>query len=86
MSKHEYSYHINMIQSRVPSAHRRLHTQGTSYIGATKERVKCATEEQVWQKKGSHDVCQRANASTTQKIVYNLIQHRWRPALSLSTV
>jgi len=45
MSKHE-----DEKQSRVPTAHRRLHTQGASYIGATKERFKCATEEQVWQK------------------------------------
>jgi len=45
MSKHGYDK-----QSRVPTAHGRLHIQGTS-IGATKERVKCATEEQVWHQK-----------------------------------
>jgi len=46
MSKHEYDK-----QSRVHNAHGRLYIQGTSYIGATKERVKCATEEQVWHRK-----------------------------------
>jgi len=46
MFKHEYDR-----QSRVPAAHGRLHIQGTSYIGATKERVECATEERVWHKK-----------------------------------
>jgi len=40
MSKHEYDR-----QSRVLTAQRRL-LQGTSYIGATKERVKYATEEE----------------------------------------
>jgi len=42
MSSHEYDK-----QSRVPTAYGRLCVQGTSYVyvGATKERVKCATEE-----------------------------------------
>jgi len=47
MSKHKYDK-----QSRVPTAHRRLHTQGTSYIGATEERVECATEEKCGKKNG----------------------------------
>jgi len=54
MSKHGYDK-----QSRVPTGHGRLHIQGTSYIGATKERVKFATEEQVWHQKMVVTMCVR---------------------------
>jgi len=54
MSKHEYDK-----QSQVPNAHGRLHIQGTSYIGAIKERVESATEEHVWHKKTEVTMCVR---------------------------
>jgi len=59
MSKHEYDR-----QSRVPTAHGRLHMQGTSYIGATKEKVKCATEEQVCHIKTVVTMCVREESRT----------------------